>query len=51
MSGADKTMLIARLAVLTGAALVSVGAWQAWHPAGLIAPGVMLLIVGVGALR
>ncbi|WP_037605830.1 hypothetical protein [Streptacidiphilus rugosus] len=26
-----------------GAALVSVGAWQAWHPAGFITGGVFLL--------
>ena len=37
---------------LVGLALVSVGAWQAWEPMGLIVPGVLLLTASVvGHLR
>ncbi len=46
-----KTLWIARLSCVTGAVLLSYGAWRAWPPAGFLVAGALLLVVGVGSLR
>lgn len=38
-------------AILSGAALTSIGAWQIYAPAGIITLGVLLLAFGVNAAR
>jgi hypothetical protein len=48
---ARRALWLARAAVACGAGLISYGAWRAWPPAGPLALGVQLLVIGLGALR
>jgi hypothetical protein len=51
MAGSARFVWFARATAVSGAGLISYGAWCAWPPAGLISAGVILLVVGIGALR
>lgn len=49
---AKRAELVADLCAIVGLVMLSVGAWQVYEPAGLIVPGAVLLVIGVGgALR
>jgi hypothetical protein len=47
----SKVQWLARALVVLGFALITAGAYLAYAPAGLIVPGVLLFVVGTGALR
>jgi hypothetical protein len=37
--------------LISGAATLSYGAWLAWHPAGFIVFGALLIVAGLKVLR
>jgi hypothetical protein len=47
MNGQQRAAAVLAVVLLAGVVLVGVGAWLWFPPAGLIAPGVLLVLIGI----
>lgn len=47
MNGQQRAAAVLVVILLAGVALVGVGCWMWFRPAGLIAPGVLLVTIGI----